>query len=165
MEELDPGALLRVDLKNKRRVERAAEKALSGSIGEKPKMARYETLMIGMTYPREVLYERIRIRLDRRLDEGMIDEVARLRDEGVSDEFLYKLGLEYRYILMYLRGEFESYEAFHDKLFMEIRHLAKEQMTWFRKRNDINWIDMNKAPVEEACKLIERFYADDHEKG
>jgi hypothetical protein len=51
---------------------------------------------------------------------------------------------------MYLRGEFDSFSAFHDKLFMEIRHLAKEQMTWFRKRKDIRWIDMYKDPVKEA---------------
>jgi tRNA dimethylallyltransferase len=58
---------------------------------------------------------------------------------------------------MYLRGEFDSFEAFHDKLFMEIRHLAKEQMTWFRKRKDIHWIDMNGDPIKEASLLIRKF--------
>ena len=105
-----------------------------------------------------MLYERIRERLDRRLDEGMIDEVVALRENGATDEFLYSLGLEYRYILMYLRNEFSSYEAFYDKLFMEIRHLAKEQMTWFRKRKDIHWIDMTNDPFSEASELIDGFY-------
>ena len=58
---------------------------------------------------------------------------------------------------MYLRGEFSDFDSFRDKLFMEIRHLAKEQMTWFRKRDDIQWIDMDKDPVEQASELIERF--------
>ncbi|MBQ3912909.1 MAG: tRNA (adenosine(37)-N6)-dimethylallyltransferase MiaA, partial [Lachnospiraceae bacterium] len=125
--EKNPGALERLDLKNKRRLERAAEKALAGKGNELPSKPRYETLMIGVTWPRDVLYERIRERLDRRLKEGMIAEVENLRANGATDDFLYKLGLEYRYILMYLKGEFGSFDAFYDKLFMEIRHLAKEQ--------------------------------------
>ena len=114
--------------------------------------------MIGVTWPREILYKRIRERLSRRLDEGMIDEVKNLRAAGATDEFLYKLGLEYRYILMYLRGEFAGFDAFYEKLFTEIRHLAKEQMTWFRKRKDMHWIDMSGDPVAEACDLIDEFY-------
>ncbi len=161
--QLAPDALDHVDLKNKRRVERAVEKALLGESGEREKDPRYETLVIGVTWPREVLYERIGVRLDKRLDMGMIDEVADLRKKGATDEFLYKLGLEYRYILMYLRGEFgplgtdAAYSAFHDKLFMEIRHLAKEQMTWFRKRKDIHWLNMDADPVKEASIMIKEF--------
>lgn len=156
--EKNPMALERLDLKNKRRLERAVEKILSGDFEENPSEKRYETLVIGVTWPRDVLYERIRIRLDKRLEEGMIEEVVKLRAEGATDEFLYKLGLEYRYILMYLRGEFVSFDDFYDKLFMEIRHLAKEQMTWFRKREDINWIDMTGNPLSEASGLIDEFY-------
>lgn len=155
----NPAALERVDVQNKRRVERAVEKTLSKEFDENPSTPRYETLVLGVTWPRDVLYERIRERLDRRLKQGMIEEVENLRKDGATDEFLYKLGLEYRYILMYLRGEFESFDAFYDKLFMEIRHLAKEQMTWFRKRTDIHWIDMQKNPFEEASVYIDRFYS------
>ncbi len=156
--EKTPDALTKLDLCNKRRLERAVEKALTGNSDELPSVPRYETLVIGVTWPREILYDRIHERLDRRLKEGMIDEVRHLREEGATDEFLYKLGLEYRYILMYLRGEFKSFDAFYDKLFMEIRHLAKEQMTWFRKRTDIHWIDMQAQPFKEAKQLIEQFY-------
>lgn len=154
----NPGALEKLDLNNKRRLERAAEKVLSGNYNENPSNPLYETLVIGVTWPREVLYERIRKRLDRRLDQGMIEEVVNLRKAGATDDFLYRLGLEYRYILMYLNGEFADFDAFYNKLFMEIRHLAKEQMTWFRKRNDINWIDMTNNPFGEASKLIDEFY-------
>ena len=158
LKEHNPAALERVDLKNKRRVERAVEKALAGDKDENPSEKRYETFVIGVTWPREVLYERIHERLDRRLDQGMIDEVVKLREAGATDEFLYKLGLEYRYILMYLRGEFASFDDFYETLFKEIRHLAKEQMTWFRKRKDIHWIDMTGDPVTEASRYIEAFY-------
>ena len=155
----NPSALERLDLNNKRRLERAAEKVIAGFTQENPAKPRYNTLVIGVTWPREILYKRIQERLDRRLSQGMIEEVKALRDNGATDDFLYKLGLEYRYILMYLRGEFESFDAFYDKLFMEIRHLAKEQMTWFRKRTDINWIDMQNKPYEQACELIDAFYS------
>lgn len=159
LEEKNPDVLKTIDLKNKRRLERAVERALKGITDEPQNNPRYETLVIGVTWPRDVLYERIRERLDRRLDQGMIDEVANLRSNGATDEFLFGLGLEYRYILMYLRGDFPDFDAFYNKLFMEIRHLAKEQMTWFRKRKDINWIDMEKNPVDEAIRLIDEFYS------
>ena len=159
LKELNPSALERVDLNNKRRLERALERALTGNGDELESVKKYDTLVLGVTWDRKVLYERIRERLDMRLSQGMIDEVKALREEGVTDEFLYKLGLEYRYILMYLRGEFESYEAFYDKLFMEIRHLAKEQMTWFRKRKDIVWIDMTDDPINRSKALIDEFLA------
>ncbi len=153
-----PEILDTIDLKNKRRLERACERILCGDNDKKPNCPRYDTLTIGVTWPRPVLYERIKERLDRRLDEGMIEEVKKLRENGATDDFLYKLGLEYRYILMYLRGEFKSFDAFYDKLFMEIRHLAREQMTWFNKRTDIHWIDMTQNPVNEAASLIDDWY-------
>ena len=160
LKEQNPKALETVDIQNKRRVERAVEKTLAGDTEINESKPLYETLVLGVTWPRDVLYDRIRERLDRRLDEGMIKEVEDLRAAGATDEFLYKLGLEYRYILMYLRGEFASFDDFYNKLFMEIRHLAKEQMTWFRKRKDIIWLDMTGDPVGEAKKLIEKFYGE-----
>lgn len=157
--EKDPARFEKLDIKNRRRLERAAEIVLSGDLKKRENRKRYETLIIGVTYPRAELYERIKVRLDKRLAKGMIDEVASLRKRGATDDFLYKLGLEYRYILMYLRGEFSDYDEFYDKLFMEIRHLAKEQMTWFRKRSDITWIDMKADPVNRCRELIDAFYS------
>ena len=150
-----------LDLNNKRRMERAAEKVLMDKPLNLESKKKYNTLVLGVTWERQKLYKRIEERLDRRLDQGMIEEVAGLMEKGVSDDFLYKLGLEYRYIMMYLRGRFASKDEFRNKLFMEIRHLAKEQMTWFRKRNDIIWIDMEKDPVNEAGKLITEFLSKD----
>lgn len=158
LREKNPASLERVDLNNKQRLERAAEKAILGKFNENPSKPRYETLILGITWPREILYERIRERLDLRLNQGMLDEVKNLRENGASDDFLYRLGLEYRYIMMYLRGDFPDFDAFYNKLFMEIRHLAKEQMTWFRKRKDISWIDMSDDPLKRSSELIDDFY-------
>ncbi|MBR4778219.1 MAG: tRNA (adenosine(37)-N6)-dimethylallyltransferase MiaA [Lachnospiraceae bacterium] len=146
-----------LDMNNKRRLERAAEKLLMGKPLNHESIKKYDTLCLGVTWDREVLYKRIEERLDRRLYEGMIEEVEGLINRGVSDDFLYRLGLEYRYILMYLRGRFKDKEEFRAKLFMEIRHLAKEQMTWFRKRNDVFWLDMTGDPISQASELIDRF--------
>ena len=146
-----------LDMSNKRRLERAAEKLLMGKPLNLESVKRYDTLCLGVTWERQKLYKRIEERLDRRLEQGMIEEVENLMKQGVSDDFLYKLGLEYRYIMMYLRGRFDSKEAFREKLFMEIRHLAKEQMTWFRKRQDITWLDMEGDPINQAEGLISAF--------
>lgn len=157
LKDKNPSVLETIDMNNKRRLERAVERVLSGNTEKRPNCPRYETLVLGVTWPREVLYERIHERLDRRLNQGMIEEVENLKASGATDEFLYALGLEYRYINMYLNGQFASFDAFYDKLFKEIRHLAKEQMTWFRKRKDIHWIDMQGQPAEEASRLIDQF--------
>ena len=160
LEEKNPEVLKKLDLCNKRRIERAVERVLLGNTDEPENTPRYETLVLGTNWPREVLYDRIKKRLDMRLEEqNMIDEIVKLRENGATDEFLYGLGLEYRYILMYLRNEFDCFDAFYEKLFMEIRHLAKEQMTWFRKRKDMHWIDMTADPFSEASALIDEFYS------
>ncbi|MCR5830003.1 MAG: tRNA (adenosine(37)-N6)-dimethylallyltransferase MiaA [Lachnospiraceae bacterium] len=152
----DPEGAEKLDPCNKRRLERAAEKVMTGKRLENRANKRYDTLVLGITWPRQELYDRIEVRLKRRLEENMIGEVEGLRAAGVSDDFLYRLGLEYRYILLYLQGKL-TYEKFYEELFKEIRHLAKEQMTWFRKRQDMIWIDMKDDPLGKALEHIERF--------
>ena len=152
-----PEVLDEVANDNKRRLERAAEKVLMGLPLNLPSVKRYEALELGVTWKREVLRERIDERLDKRIGEGMIEEVEGLLKSGVDREFLYKLGLEYRYILLYLEGRFESFEAFKEELSREIKRLAKEQMTWFRKRKNVIWLDMERDPFGQACGLIESF--------
>ena len=155
--EKDSAALERLDCNNKRRLERAAEKLIMGVPLNLPSTPRYETLLLGVTWDRPTLHKRIEERLDRRLEQGMIEEVERLIAQGATDEFLYKLGLEYRYILWYLRGKYESKQEFRAALKTAINQLAKEQMTWFRKRKDIIWLDMTKNPIEQASEKIRSF--------
>ena len=84
----------------------------------------------------------------------MIDEVRGLLESGVDRDFLYRLGLEYRYILLYLEGRYAGLDEFKAELSREIKKLAKEQMTWFRKRKNVIWLDMERDPFREACRLI-----------
>ena len=66
--------------------------------------------------------------------------------------------MEYRYILYYLQGKYRSLEEFKEELSRAIKKYAKRQMTWFRKRKDINWINMENDPFEQAVRLINDFY-------
>lgn len=159
---IDESALGQVACDNKRRLERAAEKLIAGVPLNLPSNPRYDTLVLGVTWDRQVLHKRIDERLDRRLRQGMIEEVEELIRQGATDEFLYKLGLEYRYILWYLRGKYETKQEFTDELARAIKKLAKEQMTWFRKRSDITWLDMEHEPEAEACRLIDRFLSNNN---
>ena len=101
-------------------------------------------LVIGVAYPRELVVERIGIRLRQRLADGMIDEVQRLLDAGVPKERLLKYGLEYKHIARYLTEDY-SYNEMYENLYTDIRRFSKRQMTWFRRmeRNgvSIHWID------------------------
>ena len=107
LEKSDPDAASRIDKSNRRRLIRAIEIAAAGHAHSAAHQSspRYHCLQLGLTWPREILEERIEKRLRERLANGMIDEVAGLRSRGVSDTRLDKLGLEYRYITRYLRGE------------------------------------------------------------
>lgn len=81
-------------------------------------------------------------------------------DNGGSQEYLDKLGLEYKYILRYLTGEFKTLDEFKLKMAQEIKHFAKRQMTWVKKDDEsIHWIDMSANYLEEAHSLISEFLA------
>lgn len=77
------------------------------------------------------LKERITLRMRERFDQGMIEEVQKLRDSGISDERLDLFGMEYRAINNYLKGS-SSYDEMFETLQTEIFRLAKRQRTWFR---------------------------------
>ena len=154
----DETILEKIDIQNKRRLVRAIEKIHSGVPLNLPNIPRYEALLIGVTWKKDLLHKRIDERLQKRIDSGMIEEVQNLIKQGATDEFLYRLGLEYRYILYYLQGKYRSLEEFKEELSRAIKKYAKRQMTWFRKRKDINWINMENDPFEQAVRLINDFY-------
>ncbi len=108
----------------------------------------WDFLQIGIDAPREILNEKIKKRLDQRLKAGMISEVENLHKNGVSWERLEYFGLEYRWIARYLQGNIplERMSAkggcalgAKEKLYLDIIHYAKRQMTWFRRNKDIKW--------------------------
>ncbi len=145
-----------IDPKNRNRVMRALERLAADDYHPGRCSPRYEVLKLGVTWPREILKQRIDERLERRLRQGMIDEVKGLMDAGVSTEFLTKLGLEYRYITEYLLGKL-TYDQMLDELARAIKRFAKRQMTWFRKEENLHWLDMSADPVKQAVELIDAF--------
>ena len=146
-----------IERNNRNRVMRVLEKLHAGDDHVPHNAPRYDCLKLGVTWDRETLRARINERLERRLRQGMVDEVRGLIDRGVSLEFLDKLGLEYRFISRYVAGEIPSYEEMVDKLGTAIKQFAKRQMTWFRRDKDIHWLDMTGDPLGEASALIEAF--------
>ena len=145
-----------IDPRNRHRVMRALERLAADDWHPAGKKPRYTLLKLGVTWPREVLKQRIDVRLEKRLAEGMVDEVKALLDEGISEEFLVKLGLEYKYLTWYLTGKI-GYEQMTEELGNAIKKFAKRQMTWFRRDPRIRWLDMSADPVNEAAGLIQDF--------
>ena len=145
-----------IDPKNRHRVMRALEKLDADDYQPVGKTPRYDLLKLGVTWPREILKQRIDERLEKRLQEGMVEEVKALLDEGVSEEFMVKLGLEYKYLTWYLTGKI-GYEQMKEELGNAIKKFAKRQMTWFRRDPRIHWLDMSNNPEAEAEELINGF--------
>jgi tRNA dimethylallyltransferase len=126
-------------------IEKARKKA-SGKLLEKPLV---NAAIFGICWPRDVLKRRIAERLARRIDEGMIEEVSRLRSQGLSWERLDSFGLEYRYVAMYLQNKM-TLDQMNAKLQIAIGQFAKRQMTWFRR-------------MEKKGVIIEWVAGDDYE--
>lgn len=131
--ELDPERYSSIDIKNPVRLVRAIE--IAEELGSVPKLERnslYDIEWIYLDFPDEILKERIYKRLIQRLNNGMLAEVHRLNQEGLSFERMKQLGLEYRYQAMHLLGEI-TYEQMIEQLNTKIWQFAKRQRTWFKK--------------------------------
>ena len=115
-----------------------------------------ESVIIGISIDRELRREKITRRLKARLEEGMVDEVQALLDEGVAPDDLIYYGLEYKFVTEYLTGQC-SYDEMFQRLEIAIHQFAKRQMTWFRGMErrgfTINWIDAT-LPMEDKIKRI-----------
>ena len=159
LEQADPDAARRIDQRNPRRIIRALELAAAGHghAAAHQRSPRYHCLQLGLTWPRPMLEERIEYRLRERLAGGMIEEVAGLRAQGVSDLRLEKLGLEYRYLSRYLRGELGTLDNLRLQLGTAIRQFAKEQITWFKRDRRIIWLDPFADCFQEACDRIQEW--------
>ncbi len=153
LKKLNPPLHNTTDMLIKDRIIRAIIIAESGNNNEVEKK-KISSLIIGVKLEREEIKKRITARLKHRLENGMIEEVKRLIDEGISFERLDLFGLEYKFLGKYLKGEL-NYNDMFQKLNSVIHSFAKRQMTWFRKIEregiKINWID---GPDFEAAKQI-----------
>ena len=115
-----------------------------------------KSLIIGVDIDRELRREKITRRLKQRLDEGMVDEVRGLLNEGIPAENLIYYGLEYKFLTQYAIGEL-TYEEMFLQLETAIHQFAKRQMTWFRGMErrgfTIHWLDAT-LPMEEKTEQI-----------
>ena len=146
-----------VDRNNRNRVMRMIERIHDGDDAVPGKEPRYRSLRLGVSWPREVLAQRIDERLKMRVEQGMIEEVQGLMDRGATKEFLLGLGLEYRFITQYLTGAIPDRDEMLRLLAIAIKQFAKRQMTWFRRNPDIVWLDMAGDPLGQACEAIDAF--------
>lgn len=146
-----------IEPNNRNRVMRRLEKLHDGDDAPPAHKPRYEVLRLGVSWERAELAKRIDERLERRLDEGLLGEVRGLLKAGVSEEFLLKLGLEYRFITRYLTGDIASLDDMKLLLSTAIKQFAKRQMTWFRRNKSIVWLDMTKDPLAEARAAVDEF--------
>ena len=115
-----------------------------------------DSLVIGVNIEREERRAKITNRLKNRLENGMVEEVRRLLDEGIAPENLIYYGLEYKFVTEYVIGK-RSYDEMFTQLEIAIHQFAKRQMTWFRgmerRGTDIHWIDAS-LPVGEKVNAI-----------
>jgi tRNA dimethylallyltransferase len=114
------------------------------------------SLIAGIKFERSEQKKRITDRLKFRLENGMIEEVELLLENGISPENLIYYGLEYKFITQYLIGEIE-YDEMFNLLNIAIHQFSKRQMTWFRKMErsgfQIHWLNGN-LPLEEKVEKV-----------
>lgn len=131
-----------IDKNNRPRLIRAIEIAMvlgkNRKIIKKPK---YDALQIGINYSLPLLKEKIEARLLRRLNLRMIDEVRMLHKKGLSWKRMEELGLEYRYISLYLQDKMTKQEMV-ETLEIKIYQYAKKQLTWFKRDERIWWVNV-----------------------
>ncbi len=122
------------------------------------KKVKVNPLIIGTTFPRDMLRSNIKKRLLSRLDEGMIEEVEALHND-YSWERLERLGLEYRFISEFLQGKITTRQEMTDKLYIAIGQFAKRQETWYRgmqkKGVEIHWLSHDGS--KKDCEKLARF--------
>jgi len=151
---LDPKRASDIDKHNRRRIVRSLE--IIRQTGERvPRVDRktkYDVLKIGLKLLSDELRERIKRRLEERLDNGMIEEVRRLNKTGLEWKRMDELGLEYRYVARYLRDTL-TMDELKEKILTEDWKYARRQMTWFRRDKEIIWID---SP-EKAFPIVRDF--------
>lgn len=164
LREADPVAAGRIHPNNVKKVIRALEGAVSGnSIGDfkncQEKCKDYDTILIGLTRNRAELYDRINMRVDIMVEEGIFEEMRGLLDMGLKDADISMKGIGYKEIIGYFEGQYSREDAI-DLIKKNSRHLAKRQLTWFRRYEDMTWFDINdyendETAIEDIIKWVQ----------
>ena len=159
LKKLDNNRARNIDPKNRVKLIRAIE--IVKALGKVPLVNtiknKFDVLKIGLTLPPKILKERIKARLFYRIKKGMIKEIENLHEKGLSWKRMNNLGLEYRYVALYLQKKITKEEMIK-KLNTEIWHFAKRQKTWFKRDSNTIWIDPRyKSEKLKAQKEIKKF--------
>ena len=144
---VDPAAAQAIHAHNIKRMIRAlefhyltGEKISEHNEREAERQSPYRYCYFVLNDDREKLYQRIEIRVDQMLEEGLVEEVRRLMDQGCRRDMVSMQGLGYKEILDYLEGDITLEEAVY-RIKRDTRHFAKRQLTWFRREKDVIWIN------------------------
>lgn len=157
LEEIDTAYAMEVHENNVKKVIRAIEffrqtgkKMSEHNAKQRERTSPYNFEYFVLNDDRTVLYERIDKRIDKMIEDGLIDEVNALLKEGVDRNSVSMQGLGYKEIAAYLAGEI-SFENAVYILKRDTRHFAKRQLTWFRREKDVNFVELNKLGSREAA--------------
>ena len=155
LEALDPDAAKRIHPHNVKKVIRALEGASTGhKISDfrncKEKCKNYHAILIGLTRNRDELYDRINRRVDLLVEEGLFDEVEELLERGLTEEDISMKGIGYKEIIGFFDGIYTEEEAI-DLIKKNSRHLAKRQLTWFRRYEDMKWFNLSQYRNDEIA--------------
>lgn len=163
---VDPESAEKIHPNNVKRVIRALEfyyrtgKRIScHNEEEKKKLSPYDLTYFVLTMDRAKLYGRIEKRVDEMISMGLVEEVKRLKCEGLDRNMVSMQGLGYKEILEYLEGEIPFEEAVY-KIKRDTRHFAKRQLTWFRRESGVIWIDQDEYKDREEILrfMIEKIH-------
>ena len=159
LQELDPAYYNQVDIHNPQRIIRALEvcistgKPFSSFRKTEAKKRSFESIIIGLNTEREKLYERINLRVDQMISNGLVEEVTELK-EYKNLNALKTVG--YSEIINYLEGNWTLTEAI-EKIKQNTRNFAKRQLTWFRKYTEIHWFEPenSQAIIKDLDLLVD----------
>lgn len=156
LQRVDPATYAVIDRRNRRRVERALEIYYATGAPKSAQQAKtappYQFLVLGVGLPKADLRQRIARRLARRMRQGMIAEVRKLHRQGVTWQRLDALGLEYRWVSRYLRGQVDR-QTMEAALLRDIKQFARRQLVWWRRNPRIYWV----ATRAQAYALTRQF--------
>ena len=155
LKKADPDRAATIDPNNPRRLVRALE--IIHALGKVPKLTMnplpYPTLFIGIEKKQDILKELVTTRLKKRIRMGMLAEIQKLHEQGISWKRLESFGLEYRYGALFLQKKMDR-KAFIEELTKQIVDYSKRQMTWFRPDTRIHWIQKEREAIVLAAHFI-----------
>ena len=158
LQRVDPEQAKKIHPNNYRRVIRALEiyqttgKTMTEIHKEQKKSAKYNHILIGLEMKREILYNRINHRIDKMINDGLVNEVRTLY-EKYGDTHQSMKGIGYKEIIPYVKGE-ENLETCVSLLKRNSRRYAKRQFTWFKNKMDVQWFAMDEQPYEQKFQII-----------